>query len=93
MLHKGSTHIFILIYVDDIIVIDTHLSTINTLITNLQAKFKLKNLRYLSYFLDIHVQRSNECLDLSRSKYILDLLKYAWNQTLLDTLCFRQEIE
>jgi hypothetical protein len=74
MLHCGSTHIFVLIYVDDIIVTGTDVSVIKSLIQGLQQEFKLKDLGNLSYFLGIHVLRNKSGLHLNRGKYIVDLL-------------------
>jgi hypothetical protein len=72
MLHRGSTHIFVLIYVDDIIVIGTDVSVIKFLIQGLQQEFKLKD--HLSYFLGIHVLHNKSGLHLNQGKYIVDLL-------------------
>jgi hypothetical protein len=44
MFHKDDIHIFILIYVDDILVTGTHHSHIFSLITRLQQVFKMKDL-------------------------------------------------
>lgn len=74
ILHKQSVHIFVLIYVDDIIITCTDLSKINAIISNLQAEFKMKDLGSLSYFLGIHVLRNNQGLHLNQPKYVLDLL-------------------
>jgi len=41
ILHQHPVHIFVLVYVDDIIVTRTHLSKINALILALQQEFKL----------------------------------------------------
>lgn len=50
MLQNNHTRLFVLIYMDDIIITSTSLSNINDLITNLQVEFKLKDLGSLSYF-------------------------------------------
>jgi len=68
-------HIFLLVYVDDIIVTGNNLSVINDLILSLQADFKLKDLGTLSYFLGVHLHRNHQHLHLSQSKYIVDLLR------------------
>ena len=77
MLHLGNLNIFVLIYIDDIIITSSHLSGINDLISSLQAEFKLKDLGNLSYFLGIHVHRTTTGLYLNQSKYIVDLLHRA----------------
>jgi hypothetical protein len=48
LLHKNSIHLFLLVYVDDIIVTGNNLPVINDLISSLQAEFKLKDLGTLS---------------------------------------------
>jgi hypothetical protein len=74
VLHTSSVHIFVLIYVDDIIITGTDLPKINAIISDLQAEFKMKDLGALSYFLGIHVSRNNQGLYLNQAKYVLDLL-------------------
>jgi hypothetical protein len=74
LLHTFSVHIFILVYVDDIIVTGNNISIINDLILSLQAEFKLKDLGTLSYFLGDHVHCNYQHLHLNQSKYIVDLL-------------------
>ncbi|XP_059461929.1 uncharacterized mitochondrial protein AtMg00810-like [Corylus avellana] len=73
MIHQGSVHIYILIYVDDIIVTGTDSAIMETLIHGLQMEFKLKDLGCLSYFLGIHVLRDKTGLHLNQGKYIIDL--------------------
>lgn len=70
LFHQGAVHLFILIYVDDILVTGTHSSIIVSLLAKLQTNFALKELIELSYFLG----KSTTTLHLRQSKYILDLL-------------------
>lgn len=70
----GSMKLFILIYVDDIIVIGTHSHLLTTLINRLQQEFPVKDLGPLSYFLGIQVTRTTAGLHLCQAKYITDLL-------------------
>lgn len=72
--HAGSIHIFLLIYVDDIIITGNHSTTIDLLIGKLQSDFALKDLGDLSYFLGIQAVRTSAGLHLRQSKYIIDLL-------------------
>ncbi|RVW67847.1 Retrovirus-related Pol polyprotein from transposon RE1 [Vitis vinifera] len=72
--HKGHIHLFILIYVDDILVTGTDPSLIQSLIQKLQTEFKMKDLGPLGYFLGIQASRDSFGLHLRQSKYIGDLL-------------------
>uniref|UniRef100_A0A2N9EVL6 Integrase catalytic domain-containing protein n=1 Tax=Fagus sylvatica TaxID=28930 RepID=A0A2N9EVL6_FAGSY len=75
--HHSSIHLYVLIYVDDILVTGTHPSHMLTVIQQLQSEFPLKDLGPLSYFLGIHAVRDSHGLHLSQSKYILELLNRA----------------
>ncbi|KAJ0908501.1 putative RNA-directed DNA polymerase [Helianthus annuus] len=72
-----SSPIFILVYVDDIIITGANPSLINSFIQTLATRFSLKDLGDLSYFLGIEVIPHNHYLFLSQSKYILDILTKA----------------
>lgn len=73
---KTASHcLFILIYVDDIIITGTSMTLIQDLITKLNDIFALKPLGDLDYFLGIQVEiLPNSSLLRTRSKYIGDLL-------------------
>ena len=75
--HKSNVHIFLLIYVVDLIVIGNCLTAITHLIECLKQFFALKDLGFLHYFLGIHVQPLAGGLHLSQSKYISDILERA----------------
>jgi hypothetical protein len=72
---EGSTKIFILIYVDDIIVTSPCSDLIDSLISKLQRDFPLKDLGSLHYFLGVEVFHDSRGIFLSQRKYILDLLQ------------------
>src|ERR1044072_6967082 len=55
-MHKDGHHIFLLIYVDDIIITGDSLSQIQQLIAQLNSVFALKDLGSLDYFLGIQVK-------------------------------------
>jgi hypothetical protein len=73
----NPTFLYVLIYVDDILVTRTHSSHIVTLIQTLQSEFPLKDLGSLSYFLGVHAVRNSQGFHLSQSKYISELLHRA----------------
>jgi len=73
--HAGSIHVFLLIYVDDIIITGNNPAIITLLIDKLQSNFALKDLGDISYFLGIQAVRNSEGLHLRQSKYAIDLLQ------------------
>jgi histone deacetylase 1/2 len=71
---KGNT-VYLLVYVDDIIITSNNSSLLQSFITQLNQAFSLKHLGSLDYFLGIEVnQLPNGSLLLTQSKYIRDLL-------------------
>lgn len=74
--HQGIV-IYILIYVDDIIVTGSSAQLIDKFLWQLQAEFVMKDLGDLHYFLGIEVKHTIKGFVLLRSKYIGDLLKRA----------------
>ena len=72
--HHGSVHIFLVVYVDDIIITGLDISVIHLLIFKLQQQFPLKDLKSLSFFLGIQAHKSSDGLHLSQTKYITNLL-------------------
>uniref|UniRef100_A0A2N9GL63 Reverse transcriptase Ty1/copia-type domain-containing protein n=1 Tax=Fagus sylvatica TaxID=28930 RepID=A0A2N9GL63_FAGSY len=75
-IYKSSTYtMFILIYVDDIIITSSNSSAIDKLLSSLQTDFAVKDLGSLHYFLGIEVIRNTAGILLSQKRYILDLLK------------------
>ncbi|KAB2621335.1 hypothetical protein D8674_023517 [Pyrus ussuriensis x Pyrus communis] len=73
---KRDTSItFILVYVDDIIITGSSSTTCQSIISNLQLMFPVKDLGDIHYFLGIEVHKSAKGLLLHQTKYALDLLK------------------
>jgi hypothetical protein len=71
---------FMLVYVDDIIIVSSSSFVIDALLKDLNAEFALKELGPLHYFLGIEVHHIAEGLSLSQEKYDLDLLQRAGMQ-------------
>ncbi|XP_061336883.1 uncharacterized mitochondrial protein AtMg00810-like [Gastrolobium bilobum] len=70
--------LFVLVYVDDILVTGSCSSAIKSLIHSLHQAFSLKDLGYLHYFLGIEATKTESGgYHLHQSKYILDQLKKA----------------
>lgn len=65
---------FLLVYVDDIVVTSSSNSHIYHIVSRLAAEFSIKDLRQLTFFLGIHVSRSDEGLFLSQQQYVANLL-------------------
>jgi hypothetical protein len=71
---RNNIKVFLLIYVDDIIITGTHFHVINSLITQLHTRFPIKYLGDLAFFLGIQVTRSATSRHLCQVKYIKELL-------------------
>ena len=75
--NKFNTSMFVLIYVDDIIVTSSSDEAISGLLKDLGAEFALKDLGELHYFLGIEVKQHKDGLLLSQEKYATDLVRKA----------------
>jgi hypothetical protein len=71
---KGSVTIYLLVYVDDIVVTSSSLAAIDALLANLKSDFALKDVDSLSYFLGIQVQQLSNGILLTQEKYASDIL-------------------
>jgi histone deacetylase 1/2 len=65
---------FLLVYVDDIIVASSSPRATEALLKDLQADFALKDLGELHYFLGIEVKKARDGILLTQQKYTSDLL-------------------
>ncbi|CAL9014472.1 unnamed protein product [Prunus brigantina] len=72
---QGSIHIYLLIYVDDILVTGSDPSRITTLISDLGRQFSMKDLGPANYFLGMELVRTPSGLSITQTKYVVDLLK------------------
>jgi hypothetical protein len=72
--NKQAT-MFVLIYVDDIIVLSSSQGAIDALLKNLEKAFALKDLGDLHYFFGIEVTKTKEGILLTQHKYAIELLK------------------
>lgn len=64
----------LIVYVDDMIITEDDPEEIAKLQEQLAAKFEMKNLRGLKYFLRIEFARSKQGIFISQQKHVLDLL-------------------
>ena len=69
--------ILLLLYVDDMIIIDNNLSGIQELKDFLYQQFEMKDLGHLSYFLGFEITHSTDGLYITQVKYTSDLLSQA----------------
>ncbi len=74
VLCHGSITVYLLLYVDDIIITGNDSSTISRIISELSATFELKDLGPLRYFLGLQIEYKKVGFFIHQSKYILDLL-------------------
>lgn len=72
--HGLDHHIYLLVYVDDIIVTDTSQSKVSQFVITLAQWFSLKDLGPLAYFLDVEAVPVAAGLFLSKNIYIRYLL-------------------
>jgi histone deacetylase 1/2 len=66
---------YLLVYIDDIILISSSESATARLVTALSADFAVKNLGKLHYFLGLEVTHCDAGLTLTQQKYSMDLLQ------------------
>ena len=69
---KGQ--VFIIIYVDDLVIGGEHLVDIEHIKKLLSSRFEMKDMKELHYFLGIEVIRTPDDIMLSQRHYILNLL-------------------
>lgn len=74
-LKTGSHFVYMLIYVDDIIVTGSSTSLVSEVIKTLSTRFALKDHGDLSYFLGLEAHRNKSGLRLTQQRYITDLLQ------------------
>ncbi|BAB90546.1 putative rice retrotransposon retrofit gag/pol polyprotein [Oryza sativa Japonica Group] len=74
-LNKGGIIMFVLVYVDDIIVASSTEKATTALLKDLNKEFTLKDLGDLHYFLGIEVTKVSNGVILTQEKYANDMLK------------------
>ena len=75
--HSPHGVIYLLLYVDDMVIIRSNSSMLSSLIDRLAKEFSMKDLGDLHYFLGIEFIRNDKDLFLNQAKYELDLLTRA----------------
>jgi hypothetical protein len=72
---RGSDTVYLLLYVNDIILIASIMELLRRTIFALQWEFTMKDLRSLHHFLGITIKRRLDGLFLHQRTYMLDILK------------------
>jgi histone deacetylase 1/2 len=72
---KGNHVIFMLVYVDDIIVASSSQEAVDALLWDLEKDFAIKDLGDLHYFLGIQVERKDGELLMKQERYAREILK------------------
>ncbi|XP_016178745.1 uncharacterized protein LOC107621225 [Arachis ipaensis] len=71
----GDSTTFLIVYVDDIIIVGPTQASVNVVNDSVQAIFKLKILGDLKFFLGLELARSQHGISLCQRKYTLSLLE------------------
>uniref|UniRef100_A0A2N9GXN5 Reverse transcriptase Ty1/copia-type domain-containing protein n=1 Tax=Fagus sylvatica TaxID=28930 RepID=A0A2N9GXN5_FAGSY len=74
VLKQGSIIVYLLLYIDDIIITGLDSTVISTIISQLSTTFKVKDLGPLRYFLGLQIDYKKAGFFVHQSKYITDLL-------------------
>jgi hypothetical protein len=77
ILHRPNVTIYLLVYVDDIVVLSSSDSAIDLLVSGLRQEFAVKDLGHLHYFLGLEISRRGQELTITQRQYALDLLRRA----------------
>jgi hypothetical protein len=75
MYRHAKVQMYLLIYVDDIIIVSSTDAAVEALLNDLRSEFALKDLGMLNYFLGIEVKPSSDEIVLTQEKYTRDILR------------------
>ena len=71
---QGRLVAYLLVYVDDIVLIGNNPQFLSSLIAQLNAAFELKDLGLLHYFLSLQITKTSKGIFFTQTKYAQDLL-------------------
>lgn len=74
VLRRGNDAAYLLLYVDDIVLIGSNMSLLQQIVDRLRREFTVKDLGELSFFLGIDVKRDATSFHLSQHRYAEDIL-------------------
>ena len=69
ILHHGKLVVYLLVYVDDIVITGNNPKFLDSLVAQLSQAFELKDLGPLHYFLGLQITRSSKGLLLTQTRY------------------------
>jgi histone deacetylase 1/2 len=72
--NEGGVQVFMLVYVDDIVIAGSTAAVVDRLVQTLSASFPIKDLGSLEYFLGLEASYNSGGMTLTQWKYALDLL-------------------
>jgi hypothetical protein len=75
--HRGADTVYLLLYVDDIILIASSTVLLRHTVSALQWEFTMNDLGPLHHFLNITVERRSDGMFLHQCTYTLDIIKRA----------------
>jgi hypothetical protein len=73
---KGLVTIYLLVYVDAIIITSSSPSIVDALLAYLHSEFAIKDLGDLHFFLGIEVKKAPDAILLTQEKYATDLVRH-----------------
>jgi hypothetical protein len=76
MYRRAKVQMYLLIYVDDIIVASSTDAAVEALLNDLRSEFALKDFGPLNYFLGIEVKLSSDGIVLTQEKHTRDILRW-----------------
>jgi histone deacetylase 1/2 len=77
LLQRPEVSMYVLVYVDDIILVSSSVAAADRLVSSLSEAFAVKDLGKLHYFLGLEVTHDDTGLSLTQKKYSHDLLRRA----------------
>jgi len=75
--HRGADTVYLLLYVDDIVLTASSPGLLRRTIDALQQEFSMKDLGPLHHFLGMHVQHTGSGIFLSQRQYMIEILERA----------------
>ena len=73
--HTAKDVLFLLIYVDDILVRGSDPHHVSSFASRLNATFAIRDLSRLHYFLDLEIMQAKNSVHLNQHKYVHELLQ------------------